>query len=261
MEIFEKIATCFQQYSGMGAQFLLFLCAMLFLAMCGKNKKLYQVLNQYTGFIIALMVFPITAIIIMEYCIGEEVYWRMFWLLPIPFVIALAGVTLRERGKNKVEKTGITAFFLLLILLSGKCVYADGTIEKSYNPEKLPKQVIEVCDTLTEDALNNGIETRRVVVPTELLSYVRQYDATILMPYGRNAIKEEGLTETREEIYEIMKLDDKKKMDFETLAEDLKKEGCNYLVLNKKVATPKLDNYGYYQVAQTESYIIYRFDG
>ena len=50
-------------------------------------------------------------------------------------------------------------------------------------------------------------------------------------------------------------------MDFQKLAEDLKIEGCNYLVLHKKVATPKLDDYAYYQVAQTEDYIIYRFDG
>ena len=261
MEIFVKIAVCFQKYCGMGAQFLLFLCAIFFLTMYGKNKKLCQVLNHYIAFILALMVFPITAIINMEYCIGEEVYWRMFWLLPISFVIALAAVTLREFGKNKSQKMGITVFALLMIALSGKCVYADGAIDKAYNVEKLPEQVIEVCNTLTEDALVNGIETKRVVVPTELLSYVRQYDATITMPYGRNAIRGEGLSETRQEIYDIMKLEDKKKMDFQKLAEDLKIEGCNYLVLHKKVATPKLDDYAYYQVAQTEDYIIYRFDG
>ncbi|MDY4837969.1 MAG: hypothetical protein SO160_00225 [Lachnospiraceae bacterium] len=261
MELFRKIAVCFQLYSGMGAQFLLFLCAMCFLAIHEKNKKIYQILNQYTGFIIALMVFPVTAVIIMEYCIGEEVYWRMFWLMPIPFIIAFAGTELYDLRKDKIKRTGIIAFLILFILLSGKCVYdEEGTIITPDNVEKLPKQAVEVCNMITGDAQMNGITTKKVVVPSELLSYVRQYDATIQMPYGRNALKNEELTENCDELYEMMKAKDDSEMDFMALSECLKQENCNYLVLEKKVASKKMDQYGYYQVAQTEHYILFRCD-
>ena len=261
MELFQKIAVCFQKYCGMGAQFLLFLCAMFCLAMREKNKKLYQILNQYTIFIIALMIFPVTAIIIMDYCIGEEVYWRMFWLMPIPFVIALAGVELRELGKdNKMKRIGITAFFVLFLLLSGKFVYEEKAITKSDNIEKIPKQVVEVCHVIADDALTNGIDRKRVVVPSEFLSYVRQYDATIEMPYGRNALKNEVLTENCEKIYEMMKAEDARDMDFSSLSECLKQERCNYLVLEQEVASKKMDQYGYFQIARVNDYIIFRCD-
>ena len=80
------------------------------------------------------------------------------------------------------------------------------------------------------------------------------------MPYGRNALKNEKLTENCEKLYEMMKAKDDKEMDFSELSECLKQEKCNYLVLEKKVASAKMDQYGYYQVAQTERYILFRCD-
>lgn len=257
MEIFSKIIICFQRYTGTGTQFLLFLCALLFLAGIKESRNIHRVFITYTSFIIFIMVFPVTAIIIMDYCIGEEVYWRMFWLIPIPFIMAIAAVKLIMHTKVRRKQAGIAAFLILLVAFCGKYVYSADTITKASNLEKLPAEVEEVCNIISEDALKNQLSQKKAVVPADLLSYIRQYDATIEMPYGRNALKDEGLSENCDKIYNMV---DEEAFDSFLLAGYLKAEACNYLVLNKNNATSELDAYGYYQIAQTADYIVYRCD-
>lgn len=257
-EIFERIASCYQSYCGTGTQFLLFLVTLLFLMTVKHKKKLYTAMIQYSYFILLIMVCPVTAVIIMDYLIGEEVYWRMFWLLPIPIIIAAAGVEMIAYTKKKSRK--MWAFFMatVIIMLTGGLVYDTDTVTLAQNMEKIPQQVEEVCNVISADALQNEIQVKKVVVPKELLSYIRQYDATIEMPYGRNGIKDKQyLSEDLKQIVDLMEEDE---VDYFLLSGYLKQEACNYLVLDKERASTELETYGYMQVAQTGEYMVYRCD-
>lgn len=257
-QIFERIISCYQSYCGTGTQFLLFLVALFFLMMVKHKKKLYTVMTQYSCFILLIMICPVTAVIIMDYLIGEEVYWRMFWLLPIPIMIAAAGVEVTALAKKRSRKICVLLMVIAMIMLSGEWVYDSDTITMAQNVEKIPEQVEEVCNAISADALQNEIEVKKVVVPKELLSYIRQYDATIEMPYGRNGIKDnEHLSENLKQIVDLMGEDE---VDYFLLSGYLKQEACNYLVLDKDRASAELENYGYMQVTQTDEYMVYRCD-
>lgn len=257
-QIFGRIVSCYQNYCGNGMQFLLFLVALFFLAEVKKNKKLYTIINQYSYFIMIIMIFPVTAVIIMDYLIGEEVYWRMFWLLPLPVVIASAGVELINLEKRSKRKKGILIWVLATIILCGNFVYDTDTITVAQNMEKIPDQAKQVCNEISCDALSNQIETKKVAVPKQLLSYIRQYDATIDMPYGRNGVKdEENLSENLKKIIDLM---DEDEVDYFLLSGYLKQEKCNYLVLEKEKKSTELEKCGYFQIAKTEEYAIYRCD-
>ena len=262
MDIFGRIFSSFQRFSGEGTYLILFLCALFFVYLHEKRKSVKLTFVEYSIGIGLLMIFPLTALVIMDYLIGEEVYWRMFWLLPIPFVMAYAAVRLLEREKNG-KKVFLAFFLCAVVMLSGKLVYANGEIERSSNLEKIPSESIEVCNALSRDAIQNGLKKKRVVVPSELLPYVRQYDATIEMPYGRNAIKQEKLSENCDNIYGIMCKKKAEDMDLLHLTGLLKTEDCNYLVMKLDVAVDvgtELEQYGYVQTAATENYVIYRCD-
>lgn len=237
---------------------LLFMAALIFLAIFAKkNRKLQYVWMHYSYFVLFIMLFPVTAIIIMDYCIGEEVYWRMFWILPIPFVIAIAAVEVSNIRVARIKQIVVRLLLLGIICFSGKYVYDEDTIVQAQNMEKLPDEAEEVCNMISADALENQVGQKKAVVPAELLSYIRQYDATIQMPYGRNAIKEEYLPDNCQKIYDLMQ---EEKKDYFSLSGLLKEEVCNYLVLDKSDASSKMDKYGYYQVAQTDKYVIFRCD-
>ena len=257
-QIFGRIIDCYQKYSGKGEQFVLFLLALCFLVFFKKNVKVYGRIRWYSYFVMAVMICPLTAVVIMDYLIGEEVYWRMFWLIPVPVVIAIAGVELVDMGKTQGQRRRLLLFVALLIILSGRWMYGGDTVTMAQNAEKLPEQVEDVCDAISADALNNQISTKKVVVPAHLLSYIRQYDATIEMPYGRNGIKNDGYFP--EELQKIVDLMDADKPDYFLLSGYLKRENCNYLVLGADKKAGELVDYGYFPVAQTQDYVIYRCD-
>lgn len=262
MDIFVRILNSFQRFSGEGTYLILFLCGVFFIYLQEKKQKVRLAFVSYSVVILLLMVFPVTALVIMDYLIGEEVYWRMFWLLPIPFVLAYAAVRLLQKEK-KGRKIVLAFFLCVAVILSGKWVYTNGEIEQSSNLEKIPSEVIEVCNALSQDAMKNGIEKKRVVVPSGLLPYIRQYDATIEMPYGRNAIKQEAMTENCENIYNIMCQKKAENKDISILCSLLKDEKCNYLVEKLEIAVEvqeQLEQFGYMQVGAVGEYVIYRCD-
>lgn len=262
MDIFVRILNSFQRFSGEGTYLILFLCGVFFIYLHEKRKKVRLAFVSYSVVILLLMIFPVTALVIMDYLIGEEVYWRMFWLLPIPFVLAYAAVRVVEQ-KKQWRKAFLAVLFGILLMISGKMVYANGEIEVSGNPEKIPTEAIEVCNALSGDAVQNSIEKKRVVVPRELLAYIRQYDATVGMPYGRNAIKQEAMTENCENIYRIMCSKQASDMDIPELCSLLKAENCNYLVEKLEIALEvgeQLEQCGYIQAAAVGDYVIYRCD-
>ena len=78
-------------YIGDSWQYGLFLAALLYLLFSKEEKKTKRFFVSYTIVFLVVFFCPITAKIIMDYCIGQSVYWRMLWLLPIPLFIAVAG--------------------------------------------------------------------------------------------------------------------------------------------------------------------------
>lgn len=253
--------TC-KLFNGTGVHMVLFLAAVLLLGgLCKSNKEKSHafLLSGYTVCFFLIFFCPLTAKVIMDYCIGTEVYWRMFWILPLPIVIAYAFSLRLRTAENRWRRCLCAAGMLLVIAVTGTAVYQPEVFVEAENPYKLPQEVIDVCDMINEDARENSIEEKKAVVVNELLPYIRQYDGSIKMPYGRDATRGlRGKGKATKRLYALM---NDPEADFKSLAKYAKKKKCNYLVYYKNgFADETLRSRGYERIGETSSYFVYRLE-
>lgn len=227
METLQIVRRIYEQYSGTGWHMVLFWFCLFLLAIVAvkwKNKKSRMLVFISLG-VMAIFACPLTAHIIILYCIEEETYWRMLWLLPVPLVIAY---TATEGVWNwNIKKTwlrGILAFvFAAAIVFAGTFVLSREQFSWATGLEKLPEPVIEVCQVIEEAALQNQDQEKCVLAEDTLVSYLRQYDGSIKMPYGRIVMR--GLK--KKKLHEVL---NDPECDYHLLTRLARKNGCNYLV-------------------------------
>lgn len=258
-EVFHTAWEVYGQFIGTGMHIGLFLTALLFLNGTPKanaERARVSLLSGYSMVFFGIYFFPVTAKVIMEYCIGAEVYWRMFWILPLPAVVAYAFAFHLKAPLPARKKAALAAGAALVIAVTGSAVYTPQNFSRADNIYKVPQNVVELCDRIEEDAKMRGVSGKKAVVVNELLPYVRQYDAGIQMAYGRNALRDKGFENKNcKKIYQLMC---GAQGDFQEIKKYSKMEGCNYLVYYKdNLASEALVELGYETVAEVEGYCIY----
>ena len=132
----------------------------------------------------------------------------------------------------------------MLIVFSGRLVYLNPLFERAENEYHVPREVIEICDIIE-------VEGREVVAafPKEFVLYVRQYSATVCMPYGRNAFSEYN------PLYLAMIED---VIDVEKLAELAQQAGCHFVILDgEKELDGKMEEHSYEIYGKVDKYVIY----
>lgn len=254
-EVFDLIKFFWKHYNGKGFYLYLFLGCMVLLLFLRERRKYNRYLFWYCIGGLILYWIPYTAKIIMDYAIGKTVYWRMFWLLPITFVIAYVAVSCISQLKNSLFAVVLAVLMLSGLAFSGQLVYNKDVFYKSTNYYKLPQTVLGVCDAMKENA--DGEEVR-AIVPDELISYVRQYDPSIHLIYGRDAGKD-SRTDTMEAaiVYDVI---NNEEQDKETFREALALSGCNYLVLSEEHPMDWYAEEEYEKIAKIDEYCIFRID-
>jgi len=146
----------------------------------------------YTIVFLAIYFFPVTAYIIGTKMIGRNVYWRMFWLLPIEMIMAYVLTKIISSIEEKYKRV---IFFMLctgVVVCLGSNLYKVGDFQDKSNWHKLKSEVLEVSRLIEADAASTGNGTVAVAA-SDIAIELRVYDADIIMPYGRNALKGEDL--------------------------------------------------------------------
>ena len=126
-------------YIGSGWHYLLFAAALLFLILKRDDKENRKWLVGYTLLFAAVYICPLTARIIMKYCIGGFVYWRMFWILPTSVIVAYVAVSVCTAGKKKTIQAVCASLLMTLIIVTGKNPYVGGQAiyQKAVNMQKI----------------------------------------------------------------------------------------------------------------------------
>lgn len=241
-----------QWYIGEGWHYLLFLAALLFLLWNRKEKQNRRWLAGYCILFLLVYICPVTAKVIMKYCVGDLVYWRMFWLLPASVVIAYMAVRICKMGKSRMLQTIAVLGMLALIALTGKNPYLgkDVPYQKAVNMHKLPADVCQICDQIAGSREEQ--EKAVAVMPDELIGYVRQYDASIELVYGRRS----KLRKRRKKIHRQM---NRENPNFRRLIRMLRRSGVNYLVyLADEEQDQQIESLGFTQVGKAGDYILYK---
>lgn len=239
-------------YIGGGWHYILFLLALLFLIINRNEKENRKWLAGYSVLFAAVYICPLSARIIMKYCIGYLVYWRMFWILPSSVILAYAAARLCERWKHAGMQVLCMAVLTLCIVFTGENPYvgADAPYVKAHNLQKLPTDACQVADIIS-GSLEEG-ERAVAVVPDDLNGYIRQYDASIELVYGRRS----KLKKKRKKLHRQM---NREEPNFRKIVKLSRKQGANYLVYPANMEqNAQIEGLGFVQAGQVGAYIVYK---
>ena len=120
--------------------------------------------------------------------------------------------------------------------------------QASTNDYKIPQNVVAVCDLLPGNV--------HALVSNRLMPYIRLYDPSITLEFGRNALAYNGI-ENRQEIRSFMQKHRRKRLMYRHWLH-WQKEGCTFLVFsNSRTYSDDWEAYGYKEYGHTDEFTIF----
>ena len=190
---------------------------------------------------------PLTGMLFMK-LLGENVYWRILWLILlavlIPYGFCLVISKLKGWMRQVVFLVGVA-----VIVLCGTPLLKSEEFQASTNDYKIPQNVVAVCDLLPGNV--------HALVSNRLMPYIRLYDPSITLDFGRNALAYNGIENPsgNQILYAEAQ---KEEIDVPALAPLAKEEGCTFLVFsNSRTYSDAWESYGYKEYGHTDEFTIF----
>ena len=190
---------------------------------------------------------PLTGMLFMK-LLGENVYWRILWLILIAVLIPYGFCLLIGRLKGWLRQ-GAFLIGMAVIVLCGTPLFKSEELQASTNDYKIPQNVVAVCDLLPGNV--------HALVSNRLMPYIRLYDPSITLEFGRNALAYNGIENpTGNQI--LYAEAQKEEIDVPALAPLAKEEGCTFLVFsNSHTYSDDWEAYGYKEYSHTDEFTIF----
>ena len=191
---------------------------------------------------------PVTGIFFMK-VLGENVYWRILWLLLLAVIIPYAGCLLLKQLSGM--KRQITFLGLLAVIgISGKCVLSSEWFEVSTNVYKVPENVMQIADLLPENV--------HVVASNRLTPYLRLRDPSLTLEYARNALVFNGMDVVYGPTANLYKELQKEEIDVSKAASLAREQKCTFIIISKSHTYNGIwEDYGYEFYHETEEFAIW----
>lgn len=241
----------FRNYMGTGLIVIWFLLAVIYLFV-NEKRKYVRILFAYMPVILLLLYFnPLFAGLLFE-LLGDEIYYRLLWLLPITPVIAYTCVCICGKVKEVKGRRAAGALVLgmtAVIAFSGSFIYNNPFFYRAENKYHMPDSVVHICDAII-------VPGREVMAafPPEFVQFVRQYSPLVCMPYGRETIVERWGFES--EIYDLMTAEE---IDLEALNRAVLEQRCHYVILqSSRRVKGNFADYKWELFCETDGYSVYR---
>lgn len=246
--IFLESVVIFKNYCGWHENHFLaglYLLALLYLWLAEKDKVRRAVLVYAPTLLLFAFFCPLFRKVFVRLMEDSETYYRLLWLLQMSVVSAYG--LLRLMGRYK--RAGLLAA-ALAIVASGSYVYGSEHITPAENPYHLPQEAIELVDMIEPE---QGRVT--VLLPADLIYYVRQYSTAIELPYGREMLI--ARWDYYNAMYEAM--EEAEVIDTPAFAELARSYPCAYVVLKEdRALTEPLAEYGYSVYGKVGEFVVYR---
>lgn len=249
-EIMEQILSAWNNYWGDGCYQYLLLAAILYLAICCRKNKATKYILGYVFLVLFLFFCPVTASII-RMCIGENVYWRVLWILQLVPVVSFAATEfLKER--KKIVQPVLVILFAAVIVLSGKGIYESGYYKEINNYQKVPDSVAAIGNLIRTDA---GDEKVIAATDNYIGSYLRVYDPSIYMLYGREA--RGAVIYPYLVMYQEVNAVEK---NYDRIGWAGRLLACNYLIVEITAEPQKaeIEAYDYHEIGTVNQYCVFR---
>lgn len=246
--IFLESVVIFKNYMGYhenGYLAGIYLFALLYLWLTEKNKQ-RRAIFVYAPTLILLMFFcPLFRKVFVRIMDDSETYYRLLWLLQMSLV-SIYGI-MKLCGRHR--RIGL-AVMCAAIAACGNYVYDSQYITKAENVYHLPQDAVDVVDLIEPE---EGRIT--VLLPADLIYYVRQYSTNIELPYGREMlIARWGYYHAMYEAMEKAEV-----IETASFVELAREYPCAYIVLkaDREIEEP-LTKYGFILYGQVGEYLIYK---
>ncbi len=246
--IFLESVVIFKNYMGFHQyKFLagLYLLALLYLWFAEKDRHRRAILVYAPTLLLAAFFCPLFRKVFVRVLEDSETYYRLLWLVQMSLVTAYGFIKLMGRHR----KIGLL-IMCAAIAAGGDYVYDSINISKAQNAYHLPQEVIDIVDMIEPE------EGRiKVLMPGELLQYVRQYSTDIELPYGREMMIERW--DYYDAMYEAMEKTEV--IDTPYFVELARGYPCAYVILrNDRQVKESLTDYGFEVYGQVGIYVIYK---
>lgn len=251
-EVIRNTFSIYKNYGGGSMMTVLTAAAVVYLWILEERKEIKILFVYLTAAVSALFFFPLFAYAAMHFFLDTQVYYRLLWLVPMGMVTSYAAVKLIGQLEMKWKRVLAGILAAAFIIQGGSFIYRNPLVTKAENLYQLPKSVIAVADVMK-------VEGRDVkaVVPSEMLQFIRQYDAGILLAYGREALVDGW---SNNPLYEAMEATPVRSF---AITDYAKQQGVEYIVL--RTGTPivggkPIEKYEFSYLTTTENYDIYIYD-
>ena len=171
-------------YTSGGKLAVLFLTALIYLWLTGKWKA-HKALFFYAVSVTLCCVLPPVAAVLMLYQTRFYDYIWLWSLVPLTAVTAWAAVEVTSRPEADIHaskwKRRVPVAALLLIVLT----LSSGTVENVFDPAKTRQERQVSWEVLRSfEKLRDGEIC--LWAPQEILAYVREFDGSVSLLYGRD---------------------------------------------------------------------------
>ena len=245
-EIVHIILEDLTSYNGKSFLFVLFFIGLVILGFLERKRSFRTVFLYLSIGLFLVFINPLYAWIGTK--VDTEIYYRVLWTLPVGIVVCYAAVKAFESVKKKWAKGIVLLLTLILMLVNGDCVYEKTLHVKSTNPYHIPQVVIHIGDALEMERFQPT-----VVMPAELLPFIKEYSGDIRMPYGRNIL--ESAWSFSHELFDAMEAEE---YDIEKIAQYAKECQCLYVLLScAKTQNGNMEDYDYTYIDFVDGYYIY----
>lgn len=217
----------------------LFAIALIAILVLEHDKIRRTAFLWYTCLALVFIYNPLTYYLcrkLLEESTFQQYYQRFYSVIPILAIIAY-GLTLILSHFSGYKKLIGTLAAMAVIALLGNCLYTEDWFTKAENRNKVPQDVVTICDIFADET-----DTIRIMAPLDIAVYLRQMESKFSMPYARSL---------PDEAYELTN----ERPDVQSVVDYAKENNVDYVVVSAvDNVIGAYQNYGFELVGRTSYY-------
>lgn len=269
LRVFEKgfgyLEACLSYYSENCAYFMLYLAALVFVALKG-TKREKQIFLPGAVLLLLTVYNPVLPVLLDKIFDVNSEYYRFFWIAPVIVLVPYIAVKLIFLGGDKKQTAVVSVLLAAVFLLSGNFLYKNGYVPAT-NIYKMPDEMIQISELIHEDA---AVEYPKAFLEYEYNMQMRQYDPKMLLTIDRedylyavsNPYTEEMLQDEEHPQYRLLAvLIRYQSVETDDFLAALDATNTEYIVLSKNnLMMPFLENAGLTAMNYTNDHVIFKYD-
>lgn len=254
------VVRTYRDFNDTGMYMALFFCALLYLWYHDQNHQLRRMWIYPSIIFFILIINPFIMKYVIDLAFDYASRPRVYWLLPITIVIAIAATVVVSARQNAREKTILAIAICLIFMICGKFKYTNGYFGNPTNAYDLPQAAVDIADYALEQT-----DSPKLVVPIDLATAMRIYSPEIRLLYGEDVVfgriqymgpSITGQATPQYEVYQHIVKDEPEIAECINIIKDLQ---CDYVVFDREQQSGYkiIERYGYEYRISIEQYDIY----